>query len=106
MKAGRLDDRITIEEFSITQDEFGNIVEEWVELATVWADVFTQKAEDTYSAAQNLEIRTLRFQIRYRDDLTRSSHRVIWNGDTYDIYDLDESRRRDGVLWITATEET
>lgn len=104
MKAGRLDDRITIEVFETFQDENGNIVQDWNTLATVWADVFSERAEDKYASAQNLEIRTLRFQIRYRDDVTRDN-RIIWRGDTYDIYDLDESHRREGKLWITATEE-
>ena len=39
MQAGRLDQRVTLERFTTTTDDWGGPIEAWAPLATVWAAV-------------------------------------------------------------------
>lgn len=96
MIVGRLDRRITIEQPTASQDAYGEPVESWGALATVWAQVQPLRGEERFEAQQVGAERTVRFRIRYRSDVTEQM-RVVYDGDVYDITAVLELGRREGL---------
>jgi SPP1 family predicted phage head-tail adaptor len=101
MRIGGLDQRVTL--YSVTQDrdEAGGLVDTPAQVATVWAAVTPQKGDESFKAAQQQAARTIKLKLRYRADV-ETSWLVEWNGDRYDIVDVDRAQRRDGELWLMA----
>ena len=102
MRAGGLDERITIQSVETTTGPYGEPIERTVAVATVWAKVMHQTGDESFEAAQNNASRTAKFKTRFRDGID-ATMTVLWRSRTYDIHDVDETRRRDDELWITAT---
>ena len=96
MFAGKLDKQVVLESFTTTTNDFGEQVESWSTLATVWAQVIPQMGKEIYDAAQVNAIDLLIFRIRYRTDLNRK-HRIQYNGQTYDIETIVEIGRNEGL---------
>lgn len=69
MRAGALNERITIQQQSTSQNAIGEIAQTWSDVATVWAEIkdITGREYTIANAAQN-EVQT-RIRIRYRDGL-------------------------------------
>lgn len=84
MRAGRLRHRVTFQEKTLTQNEYGEAIETWADMATVWASVSPRGGREALTQAE--ETQTLRVDIRARsrDDVTPEM-RATWNGHTYDI---------------------
>ena len=101
MRAGPLDRRVTIEAPTPTQNSFGEPVEAWSELATVWARKRDVRASERFTAQQRLAQETAVFEIRFRSDVTPKM-RLVEGGKVYTIDGIAEIRRREG-LEIAAT---
>lgn len=84
MRAGELRQRITIEEFTETQGDMGDIIEEWVEFATVWADIQPLRGREYWDAQQAQSEVTGEIHIRHRNDLSPEM-RVKYDGRTFQI---------------------
>lgn len=102
MRSGSPDERITIESEQTTINDYSEQITRWVELPTVWAEVRHQRGAESFTAAQTNAARTVKFKTSFTDciDATMS---IIWRGDQYNVYGVDESMRRADSLWITAT---
>lgn len=96
MRAGTLDRQITIEASAVVQDAYGDPVESWMLLATVWAQVLPLRGSERFQAQQIDAELTTRFRIRYRDDVTPLM-RVAHDGDRYEIEAVIEIGRREGL---------
>lgn len=84
MDAGRLKNRISIQRREKVQKPSGQIVGEWVDVATVWADV---KCTDSKTATEEgvvIHEGLFRFRIRWRPDL-RADMRILWAGRTFEL---------------------
>lgn len=91
-----MDRRIQLLSVTTTQDTAGGPVEATSPLATVWAEAKDLLGREFTAAQQtNAEI-TTRFRIRYRADLT-PQHRIAWDGRSYDIVNIAEIGRREGL---------
>lgn len=103
LEAGDLDRRITIQQATSVADAFGEPIETWSDLATVWAEVVPLGGREFFEARQVNAEQTARFRIRYRADITREM-RVLYDGKTYGIEAAEEDRRyaRLEALLITA----
>ena len=103
MKAGKLDDRITIQQRSVTQEiNYGTSVESWSDLDEVWADVQDMLPSRGERIADGIDVarRPARVRIRYRDDVD-STMRVQHNGLTYRIVTQPaELGRREGLEFV------
>jgi len=100
MQAGTLDRRIVIQTPTRTQDGAGQPVETWTTLATVWASTDSLRGKEPFQGEQfNAQMATV-FKIRWRDDVDVTA-RITFDGDTYNIFSVDEIGRREG-LEITA----
>ena len=99
MRAGQLDQRVTLETRTTEPGGWGEPVETWTPVATVWA-VVEPLAGREYMAAQAAQSEIVaRIRIRYRPGIT-SQDRVIHEGTTYNIKSVIDIRsgRRELVL--------
>ena len=99
MIAGRLDQRVTIERVTYTQDPMGGMTEEWAPLATLWAAVEPLNGREFFAASTTLSETTTRIRIRYRPDLTVID-RINHNGTLYDIQAIINPKSGDRELVV------
>lgn len=83
MRAGILRDRIIIQHKTVTADGWGQEIEVWSDLATVWANVRFMSGKEYISA--NRETAQIQASIRIRIRSVDSGMRVIFNGKVYEI---------------------
>lgn len=99
MRAGRLDRRLTIQSRTTAADAQGQQIETWSDVATVWASKRDLRGREYFAAnATNADVSTT-FEIRYRSDVT-VLHRVVCEGTTYDVQQVSEIGRREGLQII------
>jgi SPP1 family predicted phage head-tail adaptor len=103
MKAGQLDQRVTVERFTSTQDELGQPIESWAPLFTCWAAVEPLTGREYLAAQAAVSEVTARIRMRFRPWMT-AQDRVIHNGTTYNIVSLIDVRsgHRELVLMCKA----
>ena len=79
MQAGLLRERVQIQAFTAESDSYGQPIETWAELATVWGDVKPLASREGFTpgAGQIVATATHRVRIRYRADVDEKM-RVIW----------------------------
>lgn len=100
MFSGKLEHEILLQTLQETNVQ-GENKQTWVTIATVWANIISQRGSEAFEAARINARQTLRILIRYRDDVDTSS-RIEWQGQQYNIIAVDRTNRRKGELWITA----
>lgn len=91
MKAGQLDQRVTVERFTSTEDELGQPIETWAPLFTCWAAVEPLTGREYLAAQAAVSEVTARIRMRFRPWMT-SQDRVIHNGTTYGIESVIDVR--------------
>lgn len=98
MEAGKLDRRLTLRRNAHTTDEFGGQVDNWTDLATVWASKHDISDGERLRAQQVGASITTRFQIRPLADGARPSvkDQALCEGLLYEITAVKEIGRRDG----------
>ena len=96
MKAGQLDQRVTVERLQGGFDELGQpLPDTWAPLFTTWAAVTPLVGREYLAAAALVAEITARISLRYRPGIT-SQDRVSHNGQVYGIeavIDVHSSRR-------------
>ncbi len=95
MRSGRLDRRLTLQRRTLTENDYGEAVETWTDLATVWAEKIPVRGFERYASMQTVAEVEERFKIRYRKDITPLD-RVVCAGITYDVLGVLEIGRREG----------
>lgn len=83
MQAGNLRHRIAIQTNTPTQDSYGQPVESWATVATVWAAVDMLTGRELYTAQQAQSEANVRMTIRRRD--VDAKQRVSWDGRIFDV---------------------
>lgn len=84
MDAGKLDQRVTIQEKSVTRAANGEEVITWVTHAERWARVEPIRGREFFAAAQMQGAVDYRVTIRYLSTVTRAM-RLLWRGVVLDI---------------------
>ncbi len=82
--AGILRHRVTLQECVSGQDEAGQPIDAWQDVATVWAAVEPLRGREYFAAAQVQAEVTTRIRIRYRKGI-RPDMRVRYGERTYNI---------------------
>lgn len=82
--SGSLDQRITLQQKSVTRASNGEEVVTWGDVATVWAEAVPVRGREFFAAAQMQQAVDVRFRIRTRSGLT-GNMRVMWKAQPYDI---------------------
>lgn len=105
----RFDRKITLQRKTVTQNDLGEEVETWTDLATdIWAEKSYRGASEGVQAAEIAAVRALRFVIRWDPGWADVSplDRLIHDGVTHDIYEVNEIGRRDGIeMFVRARAE-
>ena len=83
-QAGQLDRRITIQSFTTTTDDFGEVVKSFTTLANVWAKVEEKRGHEGEDGNQLVATKRVEFLIRYRSDINEQM-RITYNNETYKI---------------------
>ena len=84
MRAGKLRNRIVIQQVTESNSDSGAVQESWATFATVWADIEPTKGREYFQSAQYVEELTLVIGIRYYPNIVPKM-RVQWQGRTFDI---------------------
>jgi len=101
IRAGDLNQRIIIQQATVTRDTYGAEIQTWATYATLWASKKHQVSREFYSAQKiNAEITDL-FIIRYRTGIT-TKMRILYGGHYYDILGADDPDGRRVEVWIKA----
>lgn len=96
MRAGKLDKIITIQRFTSTVDDFGTPIEAWTDVATMRAQLIQTTTEEFMrSFGQSSETAAI-FRIRYLNGIG-TTDRVSFSGQLYDIKEVKELGRREGL---------
>ena len=94
MRAGLLRERVRIEEKPqfTDQNEFGEEIRDWTEVATVWAGVEPLRGREFVEAQQEQNQLDVRIRMRYQRGLTikPDEMRAVWvdENETTHIYDI------------------
>ncbi|WP_431856607.1 phage head closure protein [Azospirillum sp.] len=94
MSAGKLDQRIRIEQRSRVEDEGGGAVEGWALLAEVWAEQWPVSGRERAEAQQVQASAMVRFRIRRRTDVS-ADMRVIWLSRAHNIRHVADAGPRE-----------
>lgn len=84
MRAGRLNQRITIQSRSATRDALGQPVETWSDVASLWADIRFPSGMEVVKGGAEVSIVKASIRIRYRTDID-AGMRVEHGSNTYDV---------------------
>lgn len=87
MLAGRLNERVTIQQKSVVRDSDGSEAITWLDVATVWMQVQPLSGREFIAARQAQSDITTRFRCRYRAGLT-TAMRLSWRGQAFAITDI------------------
>lgn len=85
--AGSLDQRITVQQKTLTPNAIGEDVFAWATFATLWARVMPLRGRDFIAANQEQHTLDARFLVRTRSGLT-TGMRILWKSEPYDIVNL------------------
>jgi len=96
MRAGKLDQTITLQRFTHTVSAWGEPIEDWTDVATVKAELVTDTAKE-YLAAYGAREEAVRvFRCRFKGELT-TKDAVVHDGLRLNIRELVPIPRRRGV---------
>lgn len=89
MRAGKLQWRVVLQNRAPTTDTEGSPGDDWVTVATIWADVQPLTANELLQAAQAEAQVTHQVNIRYRRDIGHNSRLLFDAGDGFGSRVLD-----------------
>ena len=84
MKAGQLDQRVTVEQLVEGEDAAGQPFEDWLPVFDAWAAVYPLRGREIVAADAVASITDVRVILRYRPSITPAM-RVRHGSDTYSI---------------------
>lgn len=103
MRLGPLRHRVTFQQRKTTVDEYGQPVEGWDDIATVWASVEPISGRELLSAQQVQGELTHRIRCRYFAGLV-AADRMLFESRGFDLKSIINSMEIDASLEILATE--
>lgn len=108
--AGKLNQRITLQQRAAGTDQLGQANGAWADLAvapTVWARAEPLRGREFFAAGQQQRELTARFVIRYRSDIATAAEplRLLWRGVPYDVVSpaIDRDGSREELELMCAT---
>lgn len=95
MRAGKLDQQITVQRFTTVIDDYGTPVETWTDVATVRAQII-QASTTEFIQGGARDDTVMIFRTRHIEDIT-TADRVVYDGDEFNIKELKPIGRRKGL---------
>lgn len=87
-EAGRIKATRYDSEFYYQPNPSGGVIQEWYDVATVWAEVKGISGRELIAAGAEMSEVTFRMWVRYRSDVTSAS-RIIWKQKGHDAKAFD-----------------
>lgn len=84
MQAGRLNRRCVLQAPGTAQDELGQPIPGWTDVATVWADIRMKSGLESIKAGAPVSVVQASVRIRYRAGV-KAGMRLVHNLQAYDI---------------------
>ena len=84
MQAGRLNRRCILQAPGTTQDELGQPIPGWTDVATLWADIRMKSGLEAIKAGASVSVVQASIRVRYRAGIT-AGMRVVHNLTNYNI---------------------
>ena len=103
MNPGRLRHLISIQYRIKSQNEFGEVVENWMELTKAWAEIKPIKSNEYFAAFKERAEVTHRVVMRYVEGI-KPSMRIEAKGRVFEIVGIRNYFERDEYLEIMAKE--
>ena len=106
MEAGKRDQPIYFEAPTVTNVS-GVVTTTWADGSgnsppeNDWAMIISQRGTEALEAARTNATEIIRLECNYRDDV-KTTWRIKWLDQYYEIVHVDRSKKRAGQLWITA----
>ena len=107
MRAGKLDQRVTIQIYTKSRGLSGEQVETWADWKTVWANITNSGGAERFYNPQLVAECTHKVLTRYiaNPGLEWPLLRMIWRGKVLDVVQVDETRQRQGELYWLVREQ-
>ena len=84
MQAGLINRRVTLQAPGTTQDELGQPIPGWTDVATLWADIRMKSGLESIKAGAPVSVVQASIRVRYRAGIT-AGMRVVHNLQAYNI---------------------
>ena len=97
MEAGKLDQRVTLERFTETEDAYGATVSEWQTVGTFWAAVLPLSGKEIIAGDAVAALTDVRVILRYQHGIT-AADRLTHRGKTLEIKAVIERASQRRVL--------
>ena len=92
---GKLDRRITLQNYTATRSDFGESTPSFATTVIVWAWVRFGSGQERMLADKNTVTADAIFTIRWRSSTqVNEKTRIVWEGVNYDIIQIAEAERR------------
>ncbi len=96
MISARMDRRITIQQPTVSYNDYNEQITSWSTFATVWANVKRQSAREIWAAGKTAEVDAV-FTIRYMSGIDET-FRIVFDSENYEITGAPrELGRQDGL---------
>ena len=103
MEAGKLSERVVIQEQSEGEDGAGQRVLVWTDFATVWANVRMNNGKETVASGRENSVAAGSIRIRFRKDIV-AGMRLLWSDMFFDIKAvLPDGAKREHVDLVVET---
>ena len=104
MRIGQSDRRITVERYTTSTNAYGERVQTWSTLLTVWAELMKtgEGMTERITTSQDMPVQRLRFKIRSSSDSRgiKADDRVLYNSKDYNIQGIEEIGRNDQLVLL------
>lgn len=88
MRAGKLNQRITVQTNTPTADSKGQEVESWADTDTIWAEAITGGGGEFYAAQKLYSETKVVFRVRYDADIV-VTQRIVWLSRYWNILSIE-----------------
>lgn len=104
MRIGQSDRRITIQRYTTTTNDYGERVQTWGTLLTVWAELMKtgEGMTERITTNQDMPVQRVRFKIRSSSDSRgiKADDRVKYGSNVYNIQGIEEIGRNDQLVLL------
>ena len=98
LSIGQLDRRITIDKPTITIDDYGERIETWATLYTLWAKADWKASDRKEESQEQVNITDLVFYVRNLGVTIIPSYRITFDSETYIIHGVKQIDGRERFL--------
>lgn len=104
MRIGQSDRRITVQRYTTSTNAYGERIQTWSTLITVWAELMKtgEGMTEKITGDQDMPVQRLRFKIRSSSDSRgiKADDRVLYNLKYYNIQGIEEIGRNDQLVLL------